>query len=147
MITMTKIAIRMGAFFALGLFAASAQAQALPTPVAQEMLARTTLLTFNDANTTGNYSVLQVKLSKPFRDQFSADRLKETFKEFAEKHIEIDSIAVKPMVPAKETAIDGDGVLRMEGYFDTAPKKVKYKLGFIRSEGEWKPVGINVTID
>jgi len=34
------------------------------------VLIKVTLLTFNDANVTGNYTVLHAKLSKPFRDQF-----------------------------------------------------------------------------
>ena len=124
-----------------------ALAQAMPSPLGQEILAKTTLMSFNDANITGNYTVLHTKLSKPFRDQFSPDKLKETFKEFAEKHIEIDAIVAQALVPSTDTAIDGDGVLRMMGAFDTKPKKVKYRLSFIRSDGEWKPLGINVTID
>lgn len=123
------------------------RAQAIPSALGQEILAKTTLMTFNDANVTGNYNVLHAKLSKPFRDQFSPDKLKETFKEFADKHIEIDAIVAQALVPSTETAIDGDGVMRMMGAFDTKPKKVKYRLSFIRSDGEWKPLGINVTID
>ncbi|MBY0611081.1 MAG: hypothetical protein K2P80_02745 [Beijerinckiaceae bacterium] len=125
----------------------AALAQAVPSALGQEILAKTTLMTFNDANITGNYNVLHAKLSKPFRDQFSPDKLKETFKEFAEKHIEIDAIVAQALVPSTETAIDGDGVMRMMGAFDTKPKNVKYRLSFIRSDGEWKPLGINVTID
>ena len=51
------------------------------------------LLSFNDANVTGNYTVFHAKLSKPFRQQFTPERLKETFKSFAEKQIDFDIIA------------------------------------------------------
>ena len=133
----------LGAFLAAG----SASAQALPSPAEQEVLVKTTLLTFNDANLTGNYTVLNAKLSKPFRDQFDADKLKVTFKDFVDKHIDLDVIAAKPIVPTGDAKIDSNGVLLLDGYFDTAPKKVKYDLKFIRSEGEWKAVGINVNIN
>ncbi len=131
------------ALFAVG----SARAQAIPTPTESEVLIKTTLLTFNDANVTGNYTVLNAKLSKPFRDQFSADKLKTVFKEFADKHIDFDVIAAKPSIATQDAVIDGEGVLLLAGYFDTTPKKVKYQLKFIRSDGEWKPLAINVDIN
>ena len=55
-------------------------------------------MTFNDANVTGNYTVLHAKLSKPFRDQFSPERLREAFKVFNEKHIDFDLIASAPVL-------------------------------------------------
>jgi hypothetical protein len=121
-------------------------AQAMPTPAEQEVLVKTTLLTFNDANVTGNYTVLNAKLSKPFRDQFDADKLKTAFKDFADKHIDFDVIAGKSSIPNGDAQINGEGVLLLAGYFDTTPKKVKYQLKFIRSEGEWKPLAIDVDI-
>jgi hypothetical protein len=124
-----------------------AWAQALPTAVQQEVLVKTTLLTFNDANVTGNYTVLNARLSRPFRDQFDADKLKASFKDFSDRHINFDVIAAKPVIPTGDAQIDSDGVLQLRGYFDTTPKKVKYELKFIRSEGEWKASGIKVDIN
>jgi hypothetical protein len=131
----------------MALATGSALAQALPTPAGQEVLVKTTLLTFNDANLTGNYSVLNAKLSKPFRDQFDADKLKTAFKDFVDKRVDMGVIVVKAAIPAGEAKIDNNGVLLLAGHFDTTPKKIKYDLKFIRSEGEWKPVGIHVDID
>lgn len=133
----------LGALLAVG----SARAQALPNPMEQEILVKTTLLTFNDANVTGNYAVLNAKLSKPFRDQFDADKLKTTFKDFVDKHVDIGVIAAKPIVPTGDAQIDSNGVLQLGGHFDTTPKKVNYQLQFIRSEGEWKAFGIHVDIN
>ena len=77
------------------LIAAPAQAQQVPNKTLQEVLVKVTLLTFNDANVTGNYTVLHAKLSKPFRDQFSPARLKEVFKSFSDNNIDFDIIAAK----------------------------------------------------
>jgi hypothetical protein len=118
----------------------------LPTQNAQEVLIKTTLLTFNDANVTGNYSVLHAKTSKPFRDEFSPDRLKEVFKVFAEKHIDFDVIAAKTPLPTQEAKIDENGKLILQGYFDTTPNHVYYDLHYILSEGDWKPIEINVKV-
>ena len=72
---MTTI-VRMLAVTALMLAASLAQAQnKVPSERALEALVKTTLLTFNDANVTGNYEVFHAKLSKPFREQFPVERL------------------------------------------------------------------------
>jgi hypothetical protein len=38
------------------------------------------------------------------------------------------------------------GVLRLYGYFDTRPSRVNYQLEFIMSDGEWKPIKLNVDV-
>jgi len=123
----------------------AAQAQnKLPTERGLEALVKSSLLSFNDANVTGNYTVFHAKLSKPFRQQFSPEKLKETFREFAEKDIDIDVIAA--MKPAYDPApsIDDQGKLIVKGYFPTEPARVVFELDFIPSDAEWKLIRINV---
>ena len=129
-----------------GFWAVPAQAQKAPPPEQQEVLIKTTLLTFNDANVTQNYSVLHAKLSKQFRDQFSPERLKEVFKPFVDQKIDIDLIASKPPIPAKVGEVDDRGVLSLSGHFDTKPSHVFYDLGYVMSDGEWRPIKINVNV-
>lgn len=126
--------------------AAPAHAQPAPDKVGQEVLIKATLLTFNDANVTGNYTVLHAKLSKPFRDQFPPEKLKAAFKEFADKHIDFDLIAARTPVPSEEAVVNDQGVLKLYGYFDTKPSRINYQLEFIRSDGEWKAIKINVDL-
>ena len=118
----------------------------VPSALVQEVLIKTYLLTLNDANITGDYSVLHAKLAKPFREQFSAERLKNIFKSFADKKIDYGIVAAKPPVAASESKIDNRGALILRGYFDTKPSRVNYELDFIPSEGEWKPIKLNVHI-
>ena len=35
----------------------------------------------------------------------------------------------------------------LKGRFQTAPKQVKYQLGFIESEGAWKLSGVTIDIE
>lgn len=121
-------------------------AQALPDATGQEVLIKSSLSTFNDANVTGNYAVLHAKLSKPFRDQFPPEKLKTTFKSFNEQNIDFDFIVSKQPIADIPSAIDGDGTLTLNGHFDTKPSRVTYKLEYIRSDGDWKLVGINVKL-
>jgi hypothetical protein len=112
----------------------------------QEILIKTAILTFNDANLTGNYSVFHAKLAKPFRDEFSPDKLKQVFKDFHEKKVDLGAIVLKPPVPSSETIIDKRGALILRGYFETSPSRVHYDLDFAPSENEWKPIKIHVRV-
>jgi len=128
---------------ALAMPAAQAQNK-MPTERGLEILVKSSLLSFNDANVTGIYTVLHAKLSKPFRQQFPPEKLKATFKEFADRNIDIEIIAaMKPMYdPAP--VIDNNGKLIVKGSFPTEPARVIFELDFIPSDGEWKLVRINV---
>ncbi|MDP1964968.1 MAG: hypothetical protein Q8K93_22520 [Reyranella sp.] len=123
----------------------AAQAQnKLPTERGLEALVKSSLLSFNDANVTGNYTVFHAKLSKPFRQQFSPEKLKATFKEFADKNIDIDLIAALKPTYDPVPVIDDNGRLIVKGFFPTEPARVVFELDFIPSDGEWKLVRINV---
>ena len=124
--------------------AAPGETEMLPTPKVEEVMVKTTLLTLNDANLTGNYDVLFAKMAKSFRDRFTADTLKQAFKSFAGHHI--DAIAGMPIVVSHKAEIDSRGELMLRGYFDTTPSRLSYQLDFAVSEGEWKPVTIDVKV-
>ncbi len=124
----------------------AALAQKVPDAFMQEVLVKTTLLTFNDANVTGNYAVLHAKLSKPFRDQFSPEQLAEAFKIFRDSRIDFDLLVAKPPVASEPARVNDNGVLMLYGYFDTVPSRVHYELEYIMSDGEWKPIRINVNL-
>jgi hypothetical protein len=142
------IIMRVLAVAVVMLMVSLAQAQnKAPSERGLEALVKATLLTFNDANVTGNYEVLHAKLSKPFREQFSVERLARRFQEFNKKHIDFDVIAA--LKPSYEPApkVDDDGRLVVKGYFPTEPLRVNFDLAFIPSDGEWKLISINVKID
>ena len=129
--------------------AASIRAQALdmPSPFVQEVLIKSILVTLNDAVASDNFTVLHAKISKPFRDQFPPEKLRAVFKDLVEKHAVFDAIVASVVIPEEEAKIDEKGVLRLKGRFETAPKKVKYQLGFIPSDGQWKLSGVTIDIE
>lgn len=140
------LAIAFAALAGILLAASPAFAQKPPDAFTQEVLIKASLLTFNDANVTGNYTVLHAKLSKPFRDSFPPERLKEVFKVFHDKKIDFDLIAAKQPAASKPASVNDNGVLMLHGYFDTTPSRVNYELDFIMSDGEWKLIRINVQL-
>jgi hypothetical protein len=143
-----SLVARLIATLVLLLATGAVQAQnKVPSERTLEVLVKTSLMSFNDANITGNYTVLHDKLSKPFRQEFPPERLKETFKEFSEKNIDIE--AVVALKPAYEPppSIDSEGKLVVKGYFPTEPIRVNFNLAFIPSDGEWKLIRLNVKLD
>lgn len=134
----------------IGALALVAPAQAddrIPDAFAQEVLIKTTLLTFNDANLTGNYTVLHAQLAKPFRDKSAPDGLKQAFKAFADQKIDFGLIAAMPPVASSDAKINAArGSLELRGSFATKPNRVTYELDFLPSEGRWKPALIDVRV-
>ena len=144
---MTTI-VRMLAVMTLMLVASHAQAQNMvPSERGLEALVKTTLLTFNDANVTGNYAVLHAKLSKPFREQFPVERLARTFRDFNKRHVDFDIIAAMKPAYDPPPRVDDEGKLVVKGSFPTEPLRVYFDLDFIPSDGEWKLIRINVKVD
>jgi hypothetical protein len=128
----------------LALAAPSLAQNRVPGERGLEALVKATLLSFNDANVTGNFTVFHAKLSKPFRQQFTPERLQETFKSFADQQIDFDVIAAYKPVYDPAVSVDSDGRLVVKGYFPTEPTRVLFDLAFIPSDGEWKLISIHV---
>jgi len=124
-----------------------ARAQGMPSPFVQEVLVKSMMVTLSDAVAADNFTVLHAKISKPFRDQFPPEKLREVFKDLIDKHAVFDAVVAKPIVPDADAMIDGDGVLRLKGHFETTPKQVKYQLGFIPSDGLWKLSAVTINIE
>ena len=121
----------------------AALAANLPDDTEREILIKTTLMTFNDANLTGNYSVLHSKAATPFRQQLSVEKLATTFKEFRDKKVNIESIVADEIDSGSEAKIN-EGILSLTGRFKDDTRRVRYDLKFAREENSWKLVGINV---
>jgi hypothetical protein len=145
-----------GALIGALLLVAPAQAQVIsaaraentvPSAPMQEILIKTALLTFNDANLTGNYTVMHAKLAKAFRDRITPERLKEALKTFADQKADLGLIAaMTPVASSAATINTARGSLELRGYFATKPSRVTYELDFLPSEGQWKLAQIDVRI-
>ena len=140
-----RLAVVVAGAIAVMFSATPASAQKVPEALEQEILIKGILMSFNDANITGNYAVFHARLAKPFRDQYSAERLAGVFKAFRDQKINFAVIATKPPVPSEPPRIDS-GVLKLYGSFDTAPSRLNYLLEFVGSEGEWKASRVEVQL-
>ena len=123
-----------------------ANAASLPSDDEQEVLIRTTLMTFNDANMTSNYSVLHAKASKEVQAQLSIEKLFETFKPFRTNQLFFEDIIYEDYDSYEDAKMDDEGVLVLAGVFKTDSIRVKYRLRFVKNDAAWKWLGINADV-
>ncbi len=123
-----------------------ALAQRIPNDNVIEITVKRALASFNDANITGNYDVFHATLSRPFRQQFSADRLRDAFKAFHAQLIDISPILALSPILSEPARIDNEGALLLKGAFETRPSRVLFDLRLLPAEGDWKLIAIHVNV-
>lgn len=119
-------------------------APAIPDQYKLNLLIRTTIIAVNQANKTGNYSVLRDLGSPMFQIKNSVANLTEAFA--AQRKADLDLSPVLFFTPklTRVPAIDDDGMLRVAGYFPTEPQAVQFDLAFEFVGGEWRHFGVAV---
>jgi hypothetical protein len=123
----------------------ASQPQNLPVSVEQAFyLIRSTLLTLNDANRSGNYSVLRDLAAPDFQARNSAADLADSFADLRRRKFDLFAAAlIAPQLTAAP-ALDGKGMLRLTGHFPTRPQQIDFDLLFKNVGGQWRLFGIAV---
>jgi hypothetical protein len=128
--------------------AAAAAQSVAPARVSTELvlhLVRSTLSTLNDANRSGNYSVLRDLAAPEFQAKNTAADLALAFADMRRR--KLDMYAVGLVSPQLTTApeFDSMGKLRLVGWFPTRPLQIAFDLLFEASAGQWRLLGMNVS--
>ncbi len=116
----------------------------MPSEDTQDVLVRTTLMTFNDANMTGNYAVMLAKSSQQFQAQITAEKLAVAMEAFRTNKLFFESIVGEDYESSEKPVIDKEGVLNLGGVFKSDEMQVTYKLRFVQNGNAWKLLGFNV---
>jgi hypothetical protein len=121
-----------------------AHAIQIPSDDDRDVLIRTTLMTFNDANMTGNYAILLAKASRQFQSQITAEKLATAFEAFRTNELFFEGVVSEDYDSSEKPTIDSEGALVLSGVFKTDDMQVKYRLRFVQNGKVWKLLGINV---
>ena len=119
-----------------------AGAPAVPHPTELTILIRSTLLAVNQANLTGNYTVLRELGTPNFQRKNNAARLANIFRDLRSRGIDLGPVAVLNAKAVRKPAIDANGLLRLSGYFPSRPERVNFDLAFQMMDGRWQLLGI-----
>jgi hypothetical protein len=122
----------------------SAFAVEIPSDHDQDVMIRSTLATFNDANMSNNYAVMWSKASRQLQVQVTPEKFQTAFAVFRDKQIFFEEIVAADRESSEKAKIDEEGVLVLAGAFKTDEMLVKYRLRYALNSKIWKLLGINV---
>ncbi|MBT3069632.1 hypothetical protein KKP04_01940 [Rhodomicrobium sp. Az07] len=135
---------------ALAPIAASAQptgqqAQA-PDELRLILMIRNAVVALNQANLTGNYSVLRDLGTPSFQQTNNPTKLAEAFATLRNRRIDISPVMFfPPRLTAKPTMLEGQ-VLRLTGFFATIPEHVNFDIAFQLAGDHWMLAAIAVNV-
>jgi hypothetical protein len=107
-------------------------------------LVRATLLTLNDANRSGNYTVLRDLAAPDFQAQNTAADLAVHFTDLRSRKIDLFAVAELAPQFAPAPAVDASRRLHLTGFFPTRPLQINFDLTFQVVNGQWRLLAISV---
>lgn len=117
----------------------------LPVTLEQALyLIRSTLLTLNDANRTGNYTVLRDLAAPDFQARNTAADLALNFLDLRHRNFDLYGAALLAPQFSEAPALDQRGMLRLAGYISTRPQQIQFDLTFQIVAAQWRLFAIAI---
>ena len=158
--TSSRLILRSLMFAALAITIASAvraqQSKPDPKPAAHAptpalidrngvlILIRSTLLALDQANKTGNYTVLR-DLGSPGFQTNTAARLAEIFASQRKDNIDLSGVVVLEPQLVLLPQIEANGMMHMAGFFPSVPTQVNFEMAFAPVDRQWRLFGLSVS--
>ena len=117
---------------------------AIPDDYKITLLIRTTIIAVNQANKTGNYSVLRDLGAPGFQSANTAAQLAESFGNQRKAKFDLSPILFFTPKLLQKPMLDEAGRLRVTGFFETKPQQVNFDLAFEYVDGEWRHFGLGI---
>ena len=108
------------------------------------ILIRETLLALDQANKTGNYTVLR-DLGSPDFQANTAARLAEIFAQQRHDNVDLSGVAVIEPQLTLLPQIEANGMMHMAGFFPSVPTQVNFELLYAPVGGRWRVFGLSVS--
>jgi hypothetical protein len=109
------------------------------------ILIRSTILALDQANKTGNYTVLR-DLGAPGFQTNTAARLAEIFASQRRDNLDLSGVSVLDPQLTVLPQIEANGMMRMAGFFPSVPQQVNFEMLFLPVSGQWRLFGISVNV-
>ncbi|HWJ18261.1 MAG TPA: hypothetical protein VNR65_05985 [Geobacterales bacterium] len=111
------------------------------------LMIRNAVIALNQANLTGNYSVLRDLGTQNFQMSNNSARLAESFATLRARKLDISPVMFFNPKFVAPPSMQGGQVLRVTGFFPTTPEQVNFDLAFQLSGEQWMlaAIAVNVT--
>ncbi len=117
---------------------------AMPADDVLLMLVQSSILALNQANATGNYTVLRGLASPAFQQANSAERLSALFSNLRQRGLDLSPIVLFQPKLFRKPEMSPEGLIRVMGFFPTEPERVNFELIYQPVNGRWRLFGIAV---
>jgi len=107
-------------------------------------LVRSALLTLNDANRSGNYTVLRDLAAPDFQARNTAADLAQIFADLRRRNFDLFAAALIVTQFTAAPALDANGRMRLTGFFPTQPLRISFDLTFQSIAGQWRLFALSV---
>jgi hypothetical protein len=119
--------------------------QNLPISLEQSLyLIRSALLTLNDANRSGNYTVLRDLAAPDFQAKNTAADLAAIFANLRARKLDLFAVALVAPRLSSPPSLDAKKMLHLTGSFPTRPLRIDFNLLFQDVGGQWRLYDISI---
>jgi hypothetical protein len=119
---------------------------AMPGPETLLMLVRTTLVALNQANFTGNYTVLHGLASPALQQRHSPAALSDAFASLRAQNLDLSPVLVLSPQLTKGPQLQSGDMLSFAGFFPTQPFRIEFEMAFVPVDGRWRIDSLAVSI-
>jgi hypothetical protein len=117
----------------------------LPVSLEQSLyLIRSALLTLNDANRSGNYTVLRDLAAPDFQAKNSAADLAAIFANLRARKLDLFAVALVAPRLSSAPELNAKKMLHLAGSFPTQPLRIDFSLLFQDVGGQWRLYDISI---
>lgn len=130
--------------------------QPMPNQRQLDDLVHQTMARFNSAILAGDFREFYTHVSEEWKSgqRLSGDEnslvtpkmLKDHFQGFTDKKIDLSSVAVLPPIYDRPPLINQDGVLEVQGHFETLDYRANFSFQYVYELPFWKLFGMDVTL-
>ncbi len=107
-------------------------------------LIRNTIVAVDQANKTGNYTVLRDLGSLSFHNLRSAANLAEIFRPLRQARIDMSGTVLHDPKMSEEPKLTTGGVLQLKGWFPTRPDNITFDLTYRFEDDAWRIMSISI---
>ena len=116
----------------------------MPNDAVIWMLIKLAVTALNQANITGNYSVLHDMGAPAFQSANSPEKLAQIYGPLRARQLDLSPILIFQPKLFQKPEMNAEGMIRVTGFFPTKPERVNFDLIFQPVNAKWRLFGIAV---